>query len=159
MKSGTIAKRTEKRKTENRKARGKEKTIMLKEISPPPRLSRGKEIDPEEALNLICECFGIDPKKDCLAYEIFKEIVEAQKDERGVRTIEITKKAHVTQAAVVYHMNIFMREGLIVKEGREYHLRGRTMDQTFDELEQDLIRRMRRMREFAKRIDEEFFGF
>ena len=56
-------------------------------------------------------------------------------------------------------MNIFMREGLIVKEGREYHLRGRTMDQTFDELEQDLIRRMRRMREFAKRIDEEFFGF
>lgn len=153
MTSGTIAAGTEKRKS-----RRKEKGIMLKEISP-SRMSRGEEMNPEAALELICECFGIDSEKDRLAYEIFKEIVEAQKDERGVRTIEITKKVHVTQAAVVYHMNIFMREGLIVKEGREYRLRGRTMDQTFDELEQDMLRRLRRMREFAKRIDEGVFGF
>jgi len=139
-----------------RKGRGRKgNAIMLNEMKAPPK----NELNSGEALGIICECFGIDPEKDKLAYEIFKEIMEARKGEHGVRTIEITRKIHVTQAAVVYHMNTFMRDGLIVKEGREYRLRGRNLDQTFDELEQDMLRRMKRMREIAKRLDEEFFGF
>jgi predicted transcriptional regulator len=124
-----------------------------------PEIKTTPKNEPDENLAVICECFGIDPEKDKLAYEIFKEIIEAQKKDKGVRTIEITKRAHVTQAAVVYHMNTFIRNGIIIREGREYRLRGRTLDETFDELEQDMLRRMRRMRELAKRIDESFFDF
>jgi len=131
----------------------KPKAIMIQDVKPTPQTQQ----NPDEQLKFICECFGIDPEKDSLAYEIFKEIVEAQKGDKGVRTIEVTKRVHVTQAAVVYHMNTFMRTGLIVKDGREYRLRGRTLDETFDELEQDMIRRIRRMREIARAIDETFF--
>jgi predicted transcriptional regulator len=109
---------------------------------------------PDEMLATVCEFFGIDPNRDKLAYEIFTEIIVARKENKGVKTIDVTKKAHVTQAAVVYHMNTFMRNGLIIKQGTEYVLRGENLDQTFDELEQDMIRRMRRMRELAKLLDE-----
>lgn len=109
---------------------------------------------PDEMLAAVCEFFGIDPDRDKLAYEIFTEIIVARKENKGVKTIDVTKKAHVTQAAVVYHMNTFMRNGLIIKQGREYVLRGENLDQTFDELEQDMVRRMRRMRELARILDE-----
>lgn len=131
----------------------KQTTILVPEI----KVQAKKQTD--DSFAVICECFGIDPEKDKLAYEIFKEVMEAQKKDKGVRTIEITKRAHVTQAAVVYHMNTFIRNGIIIREGREYRLRGRTLDETFDELEQDMLRRMRRMRELAKKIDETFFEF
>ncbi len=118
------------------------------------KTSRVKEND---NLTVICEYFGIEPEKDRLAYEIFMEIIEANKKNRGVKTIDVTKKTHVTQAAVVYHMNTFMKNGLIIREGTAYRLRGRNLDETFDELEQDMLRRMRRMRELAKRLDKRFF--
>jgi len=110
----------------------------------------------DEQLVRICEYFGICPEKDRLAYEIFLEIIQANRKNTGVKTIDVTKKAHVTQAAVVYHMNTFMKNGLIIREGRVYRLRGRNLDETFDELEQDMLRRMKRMRELAKHIDEMF---
>jgi predicted transcriptional regulator len=114
---------------------------------------------PDEMLNFVCEFFGIDPEKDKLAYEIFKEVIEARKDNHGVRTIEVTKRVHVTQAAVVYHMNTFVRNGIVIKQGREYVLRGENLDRTFEELELDMLRRMKKMRELAKRIDESMFEF
>jgi hypothetical protein len=143
--------------TKSKKSAVKPKTeLMLKEV---PNVPAPEQAKPDETLCFICEFFGIDPEKDKLAYEIFREIVEARKENRGVRTIEVTKKAHVTQAAVVYHMNTFVRNGIVIKQGRQYVLRGENLDRTFEELEFDMLRRMRRMRELAKRLDEEMFSW
>jgi hypothetical protein len=56
-------------------------------------------------------------------------------------------------------MNTFVRNGIVIKQGRQYVLRGENLDRTFEELEFDMLRRMRRMRELAKRLDEEMFSW
>lgn len=105
-------------------------------------------------LDWLCRCLGIDPESDRLAYGIFRKLMDASRRNQGVRTIEITKKANVTQAAVVYHMNTFLRSGIVVRKGREYFLRGGTLEETMNELEADMTRRMRMLREMARKIDE-----
>ncbi len=122
--------------------------ITFIEIKPP----KGETLD--EEMGWVCRCFGLDPQKDRLAYGIFRKLLEASRKNQGVRTIEVTRKANVTQAAVVYHMNTFMRSGMVVKRGREYYLRGGTLAETMDEMEADMLRRMQMLRERAKRIDE-----
>jgi hypothetical protein len=51
-------------------------------------------------------------------------------------------------------MNMFMRSGLIVKRGREYYLRGGSLEKAMDEIEADMVKRMRAMRLMAEHIDE-----
>ncbi len=109
----------------------------------------------QEELGWICSSFDLDPKRDQLAFEIFLHLLDKSRKGEGVKTIDITKTAKVTQAAIVYHMNAFMRSGIIVKRGRKYFLRGGNLEETITELENDILHRMRRMREMAKRIDEQ----
>ncbi|MBI5051405.1 hypothetical protein HZC08_01470 [Candidatus Micrarchaeota archaeon] len=63
-------------------------------------------------------------------------------------------KAIWTQGAVVYHLNIFIGSGIVIKQGRKYFLRSASLDETIEELEQDILRRMKKMRELARDIDE-----
>lgn len=109
----------------------------------------------QEELGWICRSFDLDPKRDQLAFEIFLHLLDKSRKGEGVKTIDITKTANVTQAAIVYHMNAFLNSGLVVKKGAKYYLRGGTLGGTMAEIENDMLRRMRMMREMAKRIDEQ----
>lgn len=111
----------------------------------------------EDEIRWMCRCLDMDPKKDRIAFEIFLHLLNASRHSKGVRTIEITRDVGVTQAAVVYHMNAFMRSGVIVKKGREYYLRGGNLEQTIGEMETDMLRRLMMIRKVAEKIDEELF--
>ena len=76
------------------------------------------------------------------------------KENRARMNSEKTNKKG-TQGAIVYHINMFMSHGLVIKQGRRYFLRSASLDETIEELEQDMLRRMRKLRELAKHIDEE----
>lgn len=123
--------------------------IIIRKVESPP------EPTPESKLEWICECLGIDPS-DELATEIFKELVLASEKGEGVSTREMKEKAHVTQGAIVYHMNSFMRSGIIVKQGRRYYLRSHTLSNTIDDMEQDMLRMMSRMRKIAKLLEDDY---
>lgn len=123
--------------------------IVIMEARPP----RGRT--PSEEVAWLCRCLGLDPEKDRLALEVFSKLVEASRRGEGIRSIQISRREKVTQAAVVYHINTFMRSGLIVKRGREYYLRGGTLEQTLSELEDEIVQRMKMMRQIANRIDME----
>jgi hypothetical protein len=122
--------------------------IIIRRIDSPP------EPTAESKLEWICECLGLD-KDDELAREIFKELVRAGEKGEGVSTKEITEKSHVTQGAVVYHMNYFLRSGIIVKQGRRYHLRSYSLENTIEDIELDMIRMLRRMRKIAKMLEDD----
>jgi len=109
--------------------------------------------DPQQEIEWMCECLGLGDERDQLAKEIFKSLVKAPRE--GVTTREIKDKAHVTQGAVVYHMNIFMRSGLVVKDGRRYYFMRPSLDDTLNEIEQYMIRRMNLLREMARRLEQE----
>lgn len=109
---------------------------------------------PDSELEWIFRCLGLGGEEDELAKEIFKQIVRTSKKE-GVSSRELKEKEGVTQAAVVYHLNVFMRSGLIIKQGRYYILRGSSLEETLAEVETDLIKRLDRIKKIAKKLEEE----
>ncbi len=121
--------------------------VAIRELDPPRRE------DVEEELDWICECLGLAGQRNELAREIFRNVITASRERSGVSTREIKEKHNVTQAAVVYHINIFQSSGLIIKRGRRYYLRGPTLEATLEEIEQDILRRMARLRKMAKRLE------
>lgn len=139
--------------TEQQKQRYR-KEIAIREVERPIEHNIEKDIE------WICECLGLADNKNDLAAGIFKELLRATKEREGITTREIVEKEkpgrNITQGAIVYHLNIFIQRGVVIKQGRRYYLRSSRLDETIDEIEQDMIRRMKKMRELAKHIDEEF---
>lgn len=127
----------------------------MREISIREPMEKPREHSIDNDIEWICECLGLADRENELATEIFKELLHATKERDGVSSKEITEKKNVTQGAIVYHLNIFMSSGLVVKQGRRYYLRSTSLDETMEGLEQDMLRRMRKLRELAKHIDEE----
>lgn len=107
----------------------------------------------DEDIAWICKALGFaDDEKD-LATFIFKSILSASKNGEGITSKEIADHTRVTQAAIIYHLNLFIRTGLVVKMGRLYRLRAPTLDESFEELQYDLMNRIGKMRNIAQRID------
>jgi hypothetical protein len=107
----------------------------------------------DEDIAWICKALGFaDDEKD-LATFIFKSIISASKNGEGITSKDIADQTKVTQAAIIYHLNLFIRNGLVAKLGRLYRLRAPTLDESFEELEFDLANRINKMRVVAQRID------
>ncbi len=119
--------------------------IEIRDIEEP------RATNPEATIDWIFRCLG-GSEDDELAKEVFREIVKT--GEKGVRSKEIQEKTGVTQGAVVYHLNIYRRSGLIIKEGRYYYLKRQTLDRTLEEMEYEMLRHFQRMRKLAKLMDE-----
>lgn len=116
---------------------------------------KGHTINLDKELTLLFKFFGIDPAKDKLALNIFLDLVTNSCSRgKGLKTMDVVNKEHVTQAAVVYHLNNFMKKGFVVKNGRFYCLRGDSLKETIEEIEIDKLREMDRIKKVAKRIDD-----
>jgi len=112
-----------------------------------------QEDDYDAELDWIFQCMGLGDKTDELARGIFRELVRASREQRGVSSRELMESMGVTQAAIIYHLNTFMRSGLVVKHGRNYLLRGGSLEHALEEIENDMTRRMERLKEIARKID------
>ena len=109
----------------------------------------------DEDVAWICKALGFADDEHDLATFIFKSIIHGSKTGEGITSKEIADKTQVTQAAIIYHLNLFIRTGLVVKHARQYLLRAPTLDESFEELQFDLMNRIGKMKVVAKRIDEQ----
>jgi predicted transcriptional regulator len=62
--------------------------------------------------------------------------------------------SETSQAAVIYHLNLFQRSGLAIKDGRNYYLRSHTLEETLEEVEHDMHRRFEHLKSVARKIEE-----
>lgn len=106
----------------------------------------------DDEIEWIFRCFDLGEKDDYIAKEIFKELVK--RSESGVRSAEICTRCNVTQGAVVYHLNNLIQSGFAVKQGRYYYLRKQRLDETIDELENEMLRRFERIKRIAYLIEK-----
>ena len=127
----------------------RERKITIVELQSP------KPGNVEDEIKWLCRCLDLDPKRDKIAFQIFLHLLNASRNGKGLRSIEVTRHLNVTQAAVVYHINGFLRIGVVEKKGTEYYLRGGSLEHAVIEMEGDMIRRMRLLRQIAGRIDSE----
>lgn len=125
----------------------RERQIILRSEEKPRRREK------EEELAWLCRCFGFEDGD--LGQRFLLEILKAEQKEKGMRSLALSSKMHVTRGGAVYHLNRLMESGLVVRKGREYELRAPNLEETLEEIEEDLLRMMKRMRGIAKELDEE----
>ncbi len=126
--------------------------ITIKKIEPP------FSHDLEEEFNYLCKCLGffeqIDKEKTASA--VFKEIVKSYDEGRPLSSTELAERVGMSRGAVINHLNRLIASGLVVKEGRHYLPRSKSVLRTIRELEEDIDRIFSGMEKIAKKIDQEF---
>jgi hypothetical protein len=107
----------------------------------------------DDEIAWIYQCLGLGDERDDVGKLVFRAIVKADKNGQGISSRDIMQFGEVTQAAIIYHLNLFQRTGLVVKEGRNYYLRAPSLEQTISEMEEDTRRRFEQLKKIAKKID------
>jgi len=112
----------------------------------------------DRELEWICSSLGffepIDREKT--ASSIFRAVVLATEKGKLLTSTEIADKVGMSRGSTVNHLNNLQRSGLIVRQGRLYLARSRSVFRTIEEIEEDIDRIFSRMKRIAKDIDEEF---
>ena len=67
----------------------------------------------------------------------------------------IAERVGMSRGSVINHLNNLMRSGLIIRQGRYYSARSRSVYRTIEEIEEDIERIFLRMKRTAQEIDEE----
>ncbi len=125
--------------------------IVIRRIDPP------FERNTEQEMEWLCQSLGLSPvNKDKATLDIFKIIVKATEDGKGISSTDIAEKIQLSRGAVIHHLNNLQLSGLVVKQGRNYFARSRSMVRTVQEVEEDIKRIFMRMQETAREIDKAF---
>lgn len=126
--------------------------ITIKKVEPP--FSR----DLEKEFEYICKCLGFfeEIDKEKTASAIFKEIVKSYEKNKPLTSTQISRKVGMSRGAVINHLNNLITAGLIVRQGRYYVPRSKSMFRTIREVEEDIDRIFNKMERIAKKIDKEF---
>ena len=126
--------------------------IVIRYITTVPEHQQINNGDAE--LNYIYQCLGLGDERDDLGREVFRALVRASRKGTGISSRDIMQLSEVSQAAVIYHLNLFQRSCIVIKDGRNYFLRAPTLEQTLEEIENDMHRRFENLRAVAKKADE-----
>ena len=111
------------------------------------------EEDIDADIDYVYLCLGLGDERDDVGRIVFRALVKASMGGEGISSRDIMELSETSQAAVIYHLNNFQRSGLVVKDGRNYYLRGHTLEQTLEEMENDIMRRFEHLKSIARKIE------
>ncbi|MEK6970345.1 MAG: winged helix-turn-helix domain-containing protein [archaeon] len=122
--------------------------IIIRRIEPPFERTAEREME------WLCQSLGLTPiDKDKTTMEIFKEVVRSTETGKGISSTELAEKVGLSRGAVIHQLNNLQLAGLVVKQGRAYFSRSRSMVRTIQEVEEDIRRIFDRMEETAREMD------
>jgi predicted transcriptional regulator len=126
--------------------------VEIRRVEPPFARDKDKEIE------WICQSLGLAPagEKNHPSILIFKEIVKSTESNQGITSTELAERVAMSRGAVINQLNNLQRSGLILKQGRLYVARSRSMVRTIQEVEEDIKRIFDRMERIALEMDKEF---
>lgn len=115
--------------------------------------------DAERSLKWLCQSLGFcgDRDKDDTSLAVFRVLLEAAREDRGLTSTEIAKKCNLSRGTVIHHINRFKKSGLVVHKGNIYMLRRSTLSQTLREIKKDTLKLINDMSEVATQLDS-FYG-
>ncbi|MFH1520952.1 MAG: hypothetical protein ABID61_04860 [Candidatus Micrarchaeota archaeon] len=122
--------------------------IVIRYISLPIQEDENAEID------YIYQCLGLGDERDNVGLLVFRALVRASMKGTGISSRDLMQLSEVSQAAVIYHLNLFQRSGLVIRDGRIYRLRGDNLEQSLGEMQNDMHRRFDHLKEIAKNLNK-----
>ena len=123
--------------------------IIIRYISIPT-----EEENTNAEIDYIYQCLGLGDERDEVGKMVFRTLVRSSVNGEGISSRDLMELGEVSQAAVIYHLNLFQRSGLVVKEGRNYILRGYTLEQSLSEIQNDMNRRFDSLRLMARKVED-----
>ena len=114
---------------------------------------------PEKNINQQLQWFGIslglfnlrDKDKSC--FRVFVELLKAAKHQTPLRSDEIAQRLGLTRGTVIHHINRLMESGIVVQQRNGYMLRVSNLRDLIEEIEEDIDRSCRELKEVADDID------
>lgn len=92
--------------------------------------------------------------KDRSCFRIFIELLKATKRNKSITSDELAQTLDLARGTVMHHIHKLMETGLVIYENKGYMLRVNNLSALIDELEQDMARTCRALRQVAEDIDE-----
>ena len=92
--------------------------------------------------------------KDKSCFRIFIELIKASKEKKPLSSDELAAIAGLSRGTVVHHLNKMIDAGLIINHKNKYLLRVENLKALVDEIQKDLKRTMKDLKEVAEQIDE-----
>ncbi|MFH1587806.1 MAG: hypothetical protein ABIA76_00515 [Candidatus Diapherotrites archaeon] len=125
--------------------------VVIKRVSRPMADNFDREFE------WFCSSLGfLEPiDKDKVAANVFKEVLVATERGEALTSTAISHRVQMSRGSVINHLNNLLRAGLIERHGRYYTARGKSVQATVQELEEDIEQIFGRMKKVAKSIDEE----
>lgn len=113
--------------------------------------------NPMAELEWICQSLGfMEPiDRDRMASQVFMEIIKATESGEALTSSALAERVGMSRGAVINHLNNLMRSGLIVRSGRYYSSRSRSIFRTIEEIEEDIDRIFEKMKKTALELDED----
>ena len=126
--------------------------IIIRRVEKPVRR------DLEDELDWICQSFGFfEPiDKEKTAATIFKLLVRAAETGKPLTSSDIAGLINMSRGSVINHLNNLIQSGLVVKGGRYYFPRSRSIYRLIKEVEDDILSTLQRMEKTAHEIDKAF---
>jgi hypothetical protein len=112
-----------------------------------------QEESSDNEIDYVYQCLGLGDERDDVGRHVFRALVRASTRGQGISSRDLMQLSEVSQAAVIYHLNMFQRSGLVIKDGRNYYLRGHTLEATLEEMENDMHRRFENLKAIARKIE------
>lgn len=108
----------------------------------------------ENDIEWFCSSLGLlgerDKGKTCI--RIFKSILMAKGE--GISAEGLSEETRLSRTAVIHHVKTMMNSGLVVKDGGIFELRTGNLQKIVDEIELDIERTLKSVREIAEDIDK-----
>ncbi len=125
-----------------------QKTIIIHGLEGRPGDNLNEEI---QWLGNSLGLFGKrDKEKSC--FRVFLELI---KNKNGLTSDEIAHSSNLSRATVIHHLDKLMESSLIIYGKNKYILRCRNMEDLIDDIEKDIKRMFKDIREVSKKIDNE----
>ena len=114
--------------------------------------------DPEKDLEWICKSLGfLEPRdKKKTAFRIFRALLEAARENKGLSSDELAAKLSLTRGTMVHHLNKMIRSGLVIYHEGCYKLRSRSLKSTLRETHRDIDRIFENLYKVAESIDQAY---
>ncbi|VVC00531.1 Uncharacterised protein [uncultured archaeon] len=121
------------------------------------RVERPFPSRPVDDFEWICQSLGFfdNPDRDATALQVFREIMKASEGGEALTSTAIAQRVEMSRGAVINQLNNLMRSGIVVRNGRFYSSRSRSIYRTIEEIEDDIDRIFAKMKHAAMEIDEE----
>ncbi len=125
-----------------------ERTIIVHGIEEEP------SNDLNEEIQWLCNSLGLFSKRD-KEKSCFRVFLELIKNKKGLTSDEMASNSSLSRATVIHHLDKLIASNLVIIRKNKYVIRTASMEDLTEDIERDIIRIFKNIKEVSKKIDNE----